>query len=146
MAILGAAVLLAACESDPNQNVDVGSAPQPGSSEDFRRNVKDRVFFALNKATLSHEAKQNVDSQVQWLKTYGNTNVVVEGHCDERGTREFNQALGAKRANAVKHALTHKGVKKARIKTISYGKDRPPVAGTGEAVWAQNRTAITVVQ
>jgi peptidoglycan-associated lipoprotein len=146
LAVLGSALVLAACESGPDQNVDVGSAATPGSSEDFRRNVRDRVFFAYNNSHLTPGAKKDIDSQVAWLKTYASTHAVVEGHCDDRGTAEFNLALGSKRAHAVKHALVHKGISKKRLKTISFGKSKPPVAGTGEAVWAQNRTAITVVQ
>jgi peptidoglycan-associated lipoprotein len=147
LAILTGAALLAGCECGPeDQNVNVGSAATPGTAEDFRTNIKDRVFFVLNKSNLTPEAHKTLESQAGWLKTYANTNVVVEGHCDERGTREYNQALGARRAASVKKGLAHHGVNKKRIQTISYGKDKPVVDGHDETAWAQNRTAITVVQ
>jgi peptidoglycan-associated lipoprotein len=148
LAILTGAALLAGCECGPeDQNVNVASASvTPGTAEDFRTNIKDRVFFAFNKSHLTPEAHKTLESQAGWLKTYANTNVVVEGHCDERGTREYNQALGAHRAHSVKKSLSHHGVHAKRIQTISYGKDKTVVEGHDDAAWAQNRTAITVVQ
>lgn len=147
LAILAGATLLAGCECGPeDHNVNVGSAVTPGTAEDFRTNIKDRVFFALNKSHLTPESHKILESQAGWLKTYANTNVVVEGHCDERGTREYNQALGAHRAASVKKDLVRHGVNVKRIQTISYGKDKPVVDGHDENAWAQNRTAVTVVQ
>lgn len=146
LAVMGSALLLAACETGPDQSVNVGSTATPGTAEDFKLNIKDRVFFDTNKSHISAESKKSLEAQAGWLKTYANTNAVVEGHCDERGTREFNQALGARRAASSLKALVHLGIHKDRLKAVSYGKDKQPVAGTGEAVWAQNRTAITVIQ
>ncbi|MEI8295754.1 MAG: peptidoglycan-associated lipoprotein Pal [Alphaproteobacteria bacterium] len=147
LAILTGAALLAGCEcGQEDQNVIIGSAPTPGTAEDFRLNIKDRVFFPLNKSNLTTEAHETLKSQAGWLKTYANTNIIVEGHCDERGTLEYNQALGAHRAASVKKNLSHLGVNSKRIQTISYGKSKPPVDGHNESAWAQNRTAVTVVE
>ncbi|MDR0423231.1 MAG: peptidoglycan-associated lipoprotein Pal [Rickettsiales bacterium] len=107
-------------------------------------NVSDRVYFALDRSDISREAAEVLNKQAEWLKSDKNIRITVEGHCDERGTREYNLALGERRANSVKTYLVGKGVSKARIKTMSYGKERPTVTGTGEAVWSKNRTAITV--
>lgn len=147
LATLGLVLALAACESGMDQNVNVGSAATPGTAEDFRANIKDRVFFGLNKSQLTPEAKIILQAQAGWLKTYGNTHAVIEGYCDERGTREYNLALGARRAGSVRKGLIHDGgINAKRLKTKSFGKDNPPVSGTGEDVWAQNRTAVTVIQ
>lgn len=146
LGILGPVLLLTACESGPSQkNVNVGSSVTPGTSEDFRTNVKDRIFFDFNKCNITPEAQKVLESQASWLKTYPNTLATVEGHCDERGTREYNLALGKRRAEAVKKNLGNVGISKKRIKTISYGKDKPSVIGTGEEVWQKNRTAITII-
>lgn len=149
---LGVAAMLVACETgtdsgvDASHNVNVSKAAAPGTPEDFKANAGDRVFFALNMHGVTAESKRTLESQAAWLKTYPNTKATVEGHCDERGTREYNLALGGQRAHAAMHTLVGLGINKDRLKTISYGKDKAPVAGTGEAVWAQNRTAITVVE
>lgn len=146
LSILATGALLAACECAPEQEVNVGSAPQPGTTEDFKQNIKDRVFFAFNKSTVSAESARVLEAQAGWLKTYPNTTATVEGHCDDRGTREYNLALGARRAHAVSKDLTKLGVDKARLKTISYGKDRPLVADAQtEDQHAQNRVAITAI-
>ena len=118
----------------------------PGSEQDLVTNVGDRVFFAYNEYDLTAEARAAVEKQAQWLKTYPNVNVQVEGHCDERGTREYNLALGEKRAAAVRSFLIANGISATRIQTISYGKERPAVMGSDEASWAQNRRAVLVVQ
>lgn len=107
--------------------------------------VPDRVYFALNKYNLTSASTEVLNLQAEWLNADPNVNVIIEGHCDERGTREYNLALGEKRAMAVKNYLVNKGIAPSRIKTISYGKERPVVLGTGEAIWAQNRTSITVI-
>lgn len=117
----------------------------PGSPDDLMVNVGDRVFFSLNGSDLSSEARATLDRQVAWLKKYSNVSVTVEGHCDERGTREYNLALGERRATAVKNYLVAGGVSSSRIKTISYGKERPAVLGSNEQAWAQNRRGVTVV-
>lgn len=107
--------------------------------------VPDRVYFALNKYNLTPASVQVLNLQAEWLNADPNVSIVVEGHCDERGTREYNLALGEKRAMAVKNYLVNKGIAPSRIQTISYGKERPVVLGTGEAIWSKNRTAITVI-
>jgi len=123
----------------------MGGSAIPGSEEDLKQNVGDRVFFELDRSELSQEARQTLDRQAAWLKRYPAVRVTLEGHCDERGTREYNMALGARRANAVRAYLVALGIQSARIQTVSYGAERPAVLGTGEAVWSQNRRAVTVV-
>jgi peptidoglycan-associated lipoprotein len=117
----------------------------PGSEQDLAQNVGDRVFFELNTSELSQEARQTLDRQAAWLKRFPAVRVTLEGHCDERGTREYNMALGARRANAARSYLVALGIQTARIQTVSYGAERPAVLGTGESVWSQNRRAVTVV-
>ena len=117
----------------------------PGTARDFVVNVGDRVFFALDKSSLSSESRSMLEKQIAWLKKYGGVNVVVEGHCDERGTREYNLALGERRANAVKDFLVAMGISPNRVKVISYGKERPAALGHNEASWKQNRRAVTVL-
>ena len=121
------------------------TAGQPGSREDFMKNVGDRVFFDFDKSDIKPEGRQVLQRQADWLKKYPNVTVTVEGHCDERGTREYNLALGERRATAAKKMLVALGVPAARISTISYGKERPAVVGSNEAAWAQNRRAVTVI-
>ena len=148
LALAGTALLLVACETGEKdvQEVNVSTKPIPGSAEDFKTNVKDRVFFALGKSKISAAESAAVKAQSAWLKAYPQTSVTVEGHCDPRGSRAYNLGLGNHRAVAVKNALTKGGVEKTRIKTISYGKDKPVVEGAaGEALWAQQRVAVTVV-
>jgi peptidoglycan-associated lipoprotein len=107
--------------------------------------VQDRVFFDFDSYSLSNDAKKVLDTQVSWLKSDSKINVTVEGHCDERGTREYNIALGERRANSVKNYLAQNGVEESRIKVISYGKERPAFFGTGEKVWSKNRRSVTIV-
>jgi peptidoglycan-associated lipoprotein len=121
-------------------------APTPGTQQDLVVNVGDRVFFGYDKYDLSPEAKTTIEKQAQWLKTYPHINVSIEGHCDERGTREYNLALGEKRAAAVRNYLVALGVEASRLQTISYGKERPAVTGSDETAWAQNRRGVLVVQ
>lgn len=118
----------------------------PGSQEDLATNVGDRVFFAYDSSDLAPEATDTLSRQVEWLNRYPNVNVTIEGHSDERGTREYNIALGERRAMAVKTYLTSMGVSSSRINTISYGKERPAVVGADAASWAQNRRGVTTVQ
>ena len=107
--------------------------------------VQDRVLFGYDSADLTDEAKKILDTQVSWLKSDAGIKITIEGHCDERGTREYNIALGEKRANAAKKYLTSNGVDAARIKILSYGKERPAFFGTSEEILAKNRRAVTVV-
>ncbi|MDR1027447.1 MAG: OmpA family protein [Rickettsiales bacterium] len=102
-----------------------------------------KVFFAFDSSEVSAEAKNNLLGQSLYLKNHADTKVQIAGNCDERGTAEYNLALGARRANAAKAVIVKDGVAAARVKTISYGKDRPAVSGTGESVWKQNRNATT---
>ncbi len=118
----------------------------PGSRADFIQNVpSDRVFFALDSHTLTAEGRATLDAQAQWLNSNPQVNVTLEGHADERGTREYNIALGERRATAARQYLESRGVSAGRIQTISYGKERPEVVGSGEESYARNRRAVTVV-
>ena len=117
----------------------------PGSQEDLIVNVGDRVFFNYDSSDLDSEAQELLQDQVAWLKQYSDVSVIVEGHCDERGTREYNLALGEKRAQSVKNYLISLGISSDRISTISYGKERPAVVGSNDGAWAQNRRSVTVV-
>ena len=116
----------------------------PGSQDDLVVNVGDRIFFGFDKSEISSEAAATLRKQAAWMQANQNVTVVVEGHCDERGTREYNLALGERRANAMREQLISLGVSAARIETISYGKERPAVAGSNEAAWAQNRRGVMV--
>src|SRR5215469_6749265 len=118
----------------------------PGSQQDLAATAGDRVFFAFDRADINAEGQQTLERQAAWLQRYPNVTVRIEGHCDERGTREYNLALGERRANAAKNVLIAAGVSASRISTISYGKERPIVVGSNEEAWAQNRVAITTVQ
>jgi len=155
LSIFAAAALLAACESAPEEKATSGASAQPaaakpagivpGSEQDFVANVGDRVFFDFDKYSVRADAKATLDKQVAWLKKYPTYNLTVEGHADERGTREYNLALGERRANAVKEYLVAGGLPAARVKTISYGKERPVALGSNEAAWSQNRRGVTVL-
>lgn len=117
----------------------------PGSQEDLTVNVGDRIFFGYDRVDLTPEGRQTLDLQAEWLKRYPNVTVTIEGHADERGTREYNLALGDRRANTVRGYLVSQGIDTARIQTISYGKERPAVFGADDQSWAQNRRAVTKV-
>lgn len=119
--------------------------PAPGTQADLVVNVGDRVFFGYDRYDVSEEARATLDAQAAWLQRYPNLTVTVEGHADERGTREYNLALGERRANAVKNYLVSMGVNAGRLSTISYGKERPAVPGSNETAWAQNRRGVTKV-
>lgn len=107
--------------------------------------VPDRVYFGFDKYNISNDSAEILNLQAEWLKSDPTINIIVEGHCDERGTKEYNLALGERRANAVKNYLVKQGISSKRIKVISYGKEKPVFVGNGEAVWAKNRVAVTVV-
>lgn len=117
----------------------------PGTQQDLVVNVGDRVFFGYDQIDLSPEARATLERQAAWLKQYPNVNITVEGHADERGTREYNLALGEKRASSTKSYLMSLGVDSNRINTISYGKERPAVPEASASAWSQNRRAVTVV-
>ncbi len=122
-----------------------GSGIVLGSQEDLIVNVGDRVFFGYDSSDLDSDALELLQDQVAWLKQNGNVSVTIEGHCDERGTREYNLALGEKRAQAVKNYLIGLGISPDRVSTISYGKERPAVVGSNDGAWAQNRRSVTIV-
>ena len=133
---------------DIYQGTDAGietAGPIPGSQADLVVNVGDRVFFGTDRYDLSPEARLALDTQASWLQQYPSLNLVVEGHADERGTREYNLALGERRANSVKNYLVALGVSGARITTVSFGKERPSVLGANESAWSQNRRSVTKV-
>jgi peptidoglycan-associated lipoprotein len=119
--------------------------PTPGTQQYLVVNVGDRIFFDYDSYTLSPEAQHTAEMQAEWLKRYPNVNVTIEGHCDERGTREYNLALGDRRATAMKNYLVSLGIDSRRVNTISYGKERPAVMGSNPSAWAQNRRAVTIV-
>ncbi|MAW99348.1 MAG: peptidoglycan-associated lipoprotein [Sphingomonas sp.] len=128
------------------QPTDNSNMVQPGSAQDFKQTViDDTIHFALDAYDIDPEARRILDSQAQWLVKYPNTRITIEGHADERGTREYNLALGDRRATSAANYLIARGVNASRINTISYGKERPIALGSNEAAWAQNRRAVTVV-
>ena len=158
LAALAAALALAACTTKPEaENTTPPPAPMtsappvtqssivPGSAEDLRVNVGDTVHFEYNKYDVLDPDKATLQRQAAWLAKYPSVRVTIEGHCDERGTREYNLALGARRANAVKEYLVSLGVSSARVDTISYGKERPICTDSNESCWAQNRRGVTTV-
>jgi len=148
---VAAVALLAACSTSQTASTGSGaqvtpSGPVPGSEEDLVRNVGDRVFYDFNVSSLRPDARATLDKQAAWLAQYPQNNIQVAGNCDERGTEEYNLALGQRRANAAAGYLEAKGVAQSRVTTISYGKDRPTALGHDEQAWAQNRNAITSVR
>ena len=157
---LAALLLLAGCPSPETTSADTdtgGDAVQPmqpeqpmevkpSAQEDLVINVGDRVFFDFDKSDLRPDAIDTLNRQSDWMKTNGSVTVAIEGHCDERGTREYNLALGERRASSAKQYLESMGVSGGRMETVSYGKERPAVLGSNEAAWAQNRRAVLVVK
>lgn len=148
LAIASALLLLTACDSSSDADANGNGTGFNNISEaqrQFAANVGDRVFFALDSSTLSGEAQATLDRQAGWLKENSGVNIVIEGHADERGTREYNIALGERRATAAKNYLVNLGVAASRLSTVSYGKERPAVMGSDESAWSQNRRAVTVL-
>ena len=131
--------------SEGNITETTGSGIVSGSQEDLIVNVGDRVFFGYDSSDLDSDALELLQDQVAWLKQNSDVSVTIEGHCDERGTREYNLALGEKRAQAVKNYLIGLGINPDRVSTISYGKERPAVVGSNDGAWAQNRRSVTLV-
>ena len=159
LSVFAAAALLAACETAPDSTATTGGDGASTSSsassstslaesspEWFAVNVGDRVFFGFDKYDLAGEARRTLELQAAWLKKYPQYKVVVEGHADERGTREYNLALGERRANSVKDYLIALGIDPSRIETISYGKERPVALGHDEESWAKNRRSVSVIR
>lgn len=169
MAALAAALILAGCAKKPPKQLPppadssaaettgedsqadsgaVGTVPVPGSRGDFLQAVGqagDRIFFDTDQYNVDDQDRVTLDAQAAWLQRNGAVRVTIEGHADERGTREYNIALGDRRANAAKNYLAARGVEPSRMTTISYGKERPEALGSDESAWAQNRRAVTVV-
>ena len=157
ISLLGTLLLLVACSSPPPEapppaspggpgSGGIGSRNiVPGSQQDLEASAGDRIFFAFDRSDISPEAREILARQADWLRRYPNVSVTIEGHCDERGTREYNLALGERRAQAAKNVLVALGIPASRISTISYGKERPAVVGSTEEAYAQNRRAVTVV-
>ena len=161
LSLFAALFLVAACETATEETTDTSStgattpttttttsqpAPiQTSDQEDLLINVGDRVFFDYDKSDLKPEAQETLQKLADWMAGRPNVTITVEGHCDERGTREYNLALGERRANAVSDYLVALGVSQGRVQTISYGKERPAVLGSSEGAWAQNRRGVFVV-
>ncbi len=145
---LTVALAAAACANKAN---DFGAAGMgggnaaPGSQQDFVVNVGDRVFFDTDSTDLTMQSRATLDKQAQWLTTYNRYAFTIEGHADERGTREYNIALGARRAQAVRDYLASRGIEPSRMRTISYGKERPVAVCDDISCWSQNRRAVTVL-
>ena len=144
--VLVAGLALAACASGATQNQDgMAAAGAPGSQQDFVVNVGDRVFFETDSTELTPQARSTLEKQAQWLQAYNRYSFTIEGHADERGTREYNIALGARRAQTVHDYLAARGVDANRMRTISYGKERPVAVCNDISCWSQNRRAVTVL-
>jgi peptidoglycan-associated lipoprotein len=161
LSALAAAALLAACSSDVPVNdangagagsqtasttdTGVAGATVPGSAEDFNQNVGNTVYFDLDSYSLSSDAQSQLQRQAAWLQQYAQNTLTVEGHADERGTREYNLALGERRANSVANYLVALGVDKARLSVISDGKERPLCTESDESCWSQNRRGVSAI-
>ena len=145
-AVLAAALAISACAKNA-EDAQANAAGQatPGSQQDFVVNVGDRVFFESDQTDLSPQAIATLDKQAQWLQTYNRYSFTIEGHADERGTREYNIALGARRAQSVRSYLASRGIDANRMRTISYGKERPVAVCNDISCWSQNRRAVTVL-
>jgi peptidoglycan-associated lipoprotein len=144
VALLAAALAVAGCAKQNDQTGMAGAAT-PGSQQDFIVNVGDRVFFESDQTTLTAQSRATLDKQVQWLQQYSQYTFTIEGHADERGTREYNIALGARRAQTVREYLGSRGINPQRMRTISYGKERPVAVCNDISCWSQNRRAVTVL-
>ena len=144
-ALLGAVMLAAACSQNPTDQSGAMAAATPGSAQDFVVNVGDRVFFETDSSELTAQSRATLDKQSQWLNLYNRYSFTVEGHADERGTREYNIALGARRAQAVRDYLIARGVNAVRMRTISYGKERPVAVCNDISCWSQNRRTVTTL-
>jgi peptidoglycan-associated lipoprotein len=145
-ALLGAALFAAGCANQQKAlEGSMAGAATPGSAQDFQVNVGDRVFFETDSSSLTPQARATLDRQAQWLTQYPNYTFVMEGHADERGTREYNIALGARRSTAARDYLISRGIPASRMRTISYGKERPVAVCDDISCWSQNRRAVTVL-
>ncbi len=118
----------------------------PGSQEEFASIAGDRVFFNVDRYDLTEAARTTLERQAEWLRRYPTRSIVIQGHADERGTREYNLALGDRRANSVRNFLVAVGIDPSRVTTVSFGKEQPAAFGANEVAWAQNRRGVTVVE
>ena len=139
------ALSLAACTNNDLNKLGPAGVAAPGSAQDFVVNVGDRVFFETDQTDLTQQARGTLDKQVRWLAQYNRYTFTIEGHADERGTREYNIALGAKRAQTVRDYLVAHGIEASRMRTISYGKERPVAVCDDISCWSQNRRAVIVL-
>ena len=149
LSAIAAASLLVACSSDPEPSASTAGARsgiRPGSQEDLVANVGDRVLFDTDRSSVRGDQRPILERQARWMGQFPQVQVMLEGHADERGTREYNLALAQRRANSARDVLVASGVAGTRIQTISYGKDRPEGLGSNEQAWAQNRRAVTLVR
>jgi peptidoglycan-associated lipoprotein len=147
-AALALALAMSACANNPRPDSDLASkdsAAPPGSARDFALNAGDLVYFSTDSSDLTPEAQQTLSNQARWLKQYGQHTITIEGHADERGTREYNIALGAKRAQAVRDFLARNGISASRLRTVSYGREKPVAVCGDISCWSQNRRAQTVL-
>lgn len=155
LGVFAALLMLGACggDKDTAAGVTTGSGATastagviPGSQEDLVANVGDRVFFALDSSSVSGDGRATLDRQAQWMSRYPQVSIQIAGNCDERGTTEYNLALGQRRANAARDYLVARGVSSARITSVSFGKERPTALGSDEQAWSQNRNGTTSVR
>jgi len=163
LTIAAATLFLAACSTTPRDGADAdGSATgaaagagttqqgmgtaAPGTQEELRQTIGDRIFFDLDSYSVRPDQRRTVEQVAQWMNRHQNVQLTVEGHADERGTREYNLALGDRRANSVRDMLIAQGVPASRVNSISYGKERPEVTGSNEYAWQQNRRAVFTVR
>ena len=143
-AVILCMLAVAGCVKQADQSA-LANAATPGSQQDFVVNVGDRVFFETDSSELTDQARATLDKQAQWLNNYNRYAFTIEGHADERGTREYNIALGARRAETVRQYLVSRSVSPQRMRTISYGKERPVALCNDISCWSQNRRAVTVL-
>ena len=142
-----AALFMAACASTTPEDLPLSQQQAaPGSVQDFTVNIGDRVFFETDSSTITPEGQVTLDRQAAWLTQYPQYAILLEGHADERGTREYNLALGARRSAATRDYLISRGVPATRVRTISYGKERPVATCNDITCWSQNRRAVTVLE
>jgi len=156
VSVVAAAAFLAACSSTPETGsgqtgggaapVTAPSGPTAGSQQEFVQEVGDRIFFGYDSYNLDVQAQQTLRRQAAWLQQYSQYSIAVEGHCDERGTREYNLALGERRATAVRNYLVTLGVPANRVNTVSYGKERPTCTEANETCWSRNRRGVTTLR
>ena len=144
-AVVLAALAMAGCANKQLDQTAMAGSAAPGSQQDFVVNVGDRVFFETDSSELTEQARATLDKQAQWLANYNRYSFTIEGHADERGTREYNIALGARRAQTVREYLVTRGISAQRMRTISYGKERPVAVCDDISCWSQNRRAVTVL-